>query len=420
MKYFRFTTVVWNKYYTDTFLKACLPSLFAPGNIPSMLGGIPIKYRIYTTAYDAKYIQKSSIYRSVENRIEMEIDVNLVDKLLLRSDDKRKIYNTCYAHSIKDTNSEDGGWIQIMPDILFADGCFAEVATLVRSGKRLILAPAGYRTYRDLMLPTILSKYQLSDGSISISSRDLVGLSMRCILPWATGTFSGNYARLGFHWGVHWNVKNQGILQRSYMTYPVFIYPENKDEVLRYDDLSIEATNYLERSVPNILDVYTLEDSDRYCSLDLEKNTVPTDHNPLIPRKMTYHHFQIPSVIETALIGKRYIKSVYARTWLKSKIRYRYGNDDVDGLKEWEKTETQSDRFVNSVFTMIELFEKYRLAELIGKKFRGLEHRAYTIKIRIIRGVCVRTFPLIELTMVTPLMQLIQKTKSKKRLGEEQ
>ena len=132
-----------------------------------------------------------------------------------------------------------------MPDLICSDGSFSTVAALAKAGKRLIFAPCAYRTYKDLYLPTILSNYKLADGSISISAHDLVDMSIDCICEGTQGIFWGNYAPEAFHWGVYWHVKNQGLLLRSYCCLPILIYPENKDELPVYKDLSIEATDYL-------------------------------------------------------------------------------------------------------------------------------------------------------------------------------
>ena len=376
MKCFNLQTVVWGQAYTKTFADAVFPSLFAPGNIPAMAAGsTPVKYRIYTTARDAEVIRQSPAFELGRNTVPIEFDVNMVTDLLRDDTEKRKIFNLCYAHAIEHANTQDAAWVGIMPDLICSDGSFSTVAALAKAGKRLIFAPCAYRTYKDLYLPTILSNYKLADGSISISAHDLVDMSIDCICEGTQGIFWGNYAPEAFHWGVYWHVKNQGLLLRSYCCLPILIYPENKDELPVYKDLSIEATDYLERAVPNVQDIYSIEDADDFFALDLEHYPPSPHRDASIPRRFVPLPLQTPSIIEFALIGKNYMKSVHARNYLKAKIRMRYRACDAEGRKEWQKVEAQSDKFIRRVFVLMNLICKYPLLERIAKKCRPLEIR---------------------------------------------
>ena len=340
MKYFQLVTVVWGAPYIETFLNTALPSLLAPRNIPAMIGDIPVKYRIYTSSQDISYLQKSTICELANKYVDLELCTDLVDHLLEENTDKRKLFNLCYEHIIKEINLNDGAFVQLLPDLLYSDGSLSTIAMLAKSGKRLILGPSAYRSYKNIILPKVIAKYALDDGSISILTKDLCGLSRDGMLQSTTQIFWYNYSRLTFHWGVYWNVKNQGILQRSYCNLPVLIYPEDKKELPAYNGLSIEGTEYLEKAVPNTNDVYVIEDADEFLALDMENHPVINDFSPLIPNNSIRHFTRIPSIIETALVGKNYIKGSYARNYLKSRIRYRYGNDSEMGRKEYRESRT--------------------------------------------------------------------------------
>ena len=369
MRYFRITTVVWGTEFIELFVKATLPSLLAPGNLPSMRDGIPLKYRIYTTPQEAQLIQASPVYRFLSEGVEMEMDVNLLGKLLSHNNDKYHVVNLCFADAIKDTNLDDGAWIWVHPDTVYADGSFSTIARVARAGKRIFLTPTALRAYTHAVLPILLSDFQLKDGSISIPARNLVKLSFDYTFAKWENLYWDQYNRMGPHGCVFWHVNNQGVLQRSYWTDPVMIYPEEKDEVPIYKGVSIEATDYLERAVPNPRDIYVVEDTDEFykCSIETVSGSATRDSS------------RHPSVVEFALRAKYEIQGVYVRDYLRSRVRYRYCNPSEDDDKEWKEIEALSDQFVDSVFRAIERFDKYPLVELTARFFRRLEYMPFRV-----------------------------------------
>ena len=66
------------------------------------------------------------------------------------------------------------------------------------------------------------------------------------------------------------------------------------------------------------------------------------------------------------------------------------------------------DNFVQNVFLLIQLFEKYPLIHNLAKKFRDLEARSYNIKVRGIGGIIIRIFPLLELTVLRLILNVIK------------
>ena len=427
MKYTRFTTVVWNNHYTKVFVEGCLPSLLTPGNLPSFnQDGLPIKYRIYTTSNDAEFIRKSPIYKVLENNVELEMDVNLVSKLILNNNDKFHIYNLCFSHAIKDTNSDDGSWIWIHPDDVFSNGSFSTVYKAVQSGKRAIFSMSGLRTYKQSMLPILLSNYQSNDGLISISGRDLVRLSVEYATGKMKKLYWGEYSRTLYHSSVLWNVKNEGILQRAIYGNLIFLYPEKKDEMPLYNGVSIEVTDYITRSVPNKEDLHIVNNTDDYynCSmenLNIESSTEPSSRISRITHQFIQYFDNyvtcIPSILDTALMYNNFIEHDI-REFFMTRHYYFYGNNIRTNSKQWKKIKDQSDNFANCVFTLMDIFDKYPRIMNLARKFRVLELRTYKIKPKIIRFLCVRIFPLIELIIFKPIVRLMSRTENLKPLGE--
>jgi len=52
-------TVLWGENFIDRYLKTTLPTLLAPGNIPTFTAGRQCEYRIYTTAKDAEILSSA-------------------------------------------------------------------------------------------------------------------------------------------------------------------------------------------------------------------------------------------------------------------------------------------------------------------------------------------------------------------------
>ena len=60
------TVVVWGQRFRNYLLEYCLPSLLAPGNIPSLAGQRPAKFIFTTTAEDWQAIQATAIFQTLK------------------------------------------------------------------------------------------------------------------------------------------------------------------------------------------------------------------------------------------------------------------------------------------------------------------------------------------------------------------
>src|SRR5271155_5483826 len=66
---FYLVLVVWGEQYRNYFLDFCLPSLLAPGNIPTLAAKRPTKYLIATTRSDWEEIRHTTIFRELERYV---------------------------------------------------------------------------------------------------------------------------------------------------------------------------------------------------------------------------------------------------------------------------------------------------------------------------------------------------------------
>jgi len=379
---FQFVCIVWGT-HLNFFLEACLPSLFASHNIPAIYKKIPIKFLIYTSKDDENAILQSKIFKYINqnfSEINWEIDNDLIadafskrvelnyqlsSKLSSNFVDNsyfRKINNDCISHAIERVNKENSAILLIYPDVVFANGTINSVYKVACTGKRLIWGSSAYRTYGINVL-SILQKDYRSGECLSISSRELVKISLEYMLPNMHKTFWGNFDRHKFHSSILWQGNGQ-LIQRSICMEPAYLYPENKDIKFIYKGMGIEGTDFWDKAVPDPSKVHYIGDSDDYFTLDLEmmETTMPHQLN-FRPKKIL-----VPSSIEFALMLKNYIQGTHARNIFKTNVTYRWkaGNDN-------SKEEKLAFDFTRKVLLLVTILEKHPFLEKILLITRKIE-----------------------------------------------
>jgi hypothetical protein len=379
---FQFVYIVWGS-HVNFFIEACLPSLFASHNIPSIYKIIPIKFRIYTSKDDESKIIQSGIYKYINEKypeINWKIDNDFIDDLYSKkvklnyqlskklsydyvdNSYHRKIYNDCISHATEKVNRENSAILQIFPDVVYANGTINSVYKFACEGKRLIWGPSAYRTYGKNIL-SILQKEYRSGVCLSITSRELVKISLEYMLPNMLKTFWGNFDRKSFHWGILWTCNGQ-LIQRCFCMEPAYLYPENKDVKFIYKGLGIEGTDFYDKAVPDPSKVHYIGDSDDYFTLDLEdmETTIPQPLN-FLPKKLL-----VPSSIEFALMLKNYVQGTHARNTFKTHVTYRWeaGNDN-------SKEEKLAFDFTRKVLLLVTILEKHPFLERILLITRKIE-----------------------------------------------
>jgi hypothetical protein len=161
---FYFVMVVWGERYRNYFLEYCLPSLLAPGNIPSIAGHRPAKYLVATTPVDWAAMQATAIFSTLKRYIEP-----VYVELPPCPPERPYWLQNIFGHKLCcDIIFRDKAYrLFTSPDSVFSDGSVARMHELALRGSEVILKltvpqadeAKAFRTLRKLdMLPDVSSR----------------------------------------------------------------------------------------------------------------------------------------------------------------------------------------------------------------------------------------------------------------------
>lgn len=255
---FHLINVVWGEAYTNFFLTICLPTQLSPGNLPAFRNSCQSTYKIYTTAKDAATITRHPSYLALSEVIDTEIKVfNVPDDYLRLYHHTLMTY--CHNHAIVEANRDNSALIILCPDTAWSDRTFTNIIKISKTKKRVVAVPS-LSVVTETFVPEFIEKFGSSDRtSISISSRDLVKLSLAHLHP-LMKSYTWENKGVSNIWPsyFHWDVDGTGILTRSFRMHPLMIDPVIKN-VLAPDPID---SQYLSFACPNIDDFHVVDDSD--------------------------------------------------------------------------------------------------------------------------------------------------------------
>jgi len=319
-----FITPVWGEAHTKCFAEVCLPTLLAPGNIPSLSNAERCVYNIYTSPDDQRVIEHSVAYKRLVQYLQVlfhplpaEVD-KITNRYFVQSD--------CYRNGITAADKVGAAMIFLNADVIVADGGIRALLDIAKSGKRAILA-MGVRLIKENIVPYLLEHYRSKDGSvISITPRELVAVALPNLHPISkTHLYHGEGE--GFNpAGLFWRVGDQGILARCFHLHPVMVYPK-----IKYAPFSITIDeDYLVAACPDWDETYVVQDSDQFCAFELSN----ADR-------------RIPAMQRSSPLGDiiRWATS-YSNAYHRHFVRYVIRIHCSQSNRDWDSIQRESDRVI--------------------------------------------------------------------------
>lgn len=333
---FYLVTVVWGEDYTDLYLRVVLPTQLSAGNLPALSQVSKVTYAIYTTSRDAESIE-SRIYSLLSELVDIEI-ISIDDIDL--NQNKYVACNECHKRAIMAANKEHATLVFLPPDAIWSDGSFARMAEIAETGKRVMLTGTDVRVARETFVEEFLQKFPLQGDEIrSVSSRDLVKLSLEHLHPFAQSSYweSSTSNRWPSH--INWRVNNRGLLARCFHIHPLMINPSRKDILpsITYD------ADYIAQACPNLNEFYIVEDSDEVTFASITGMRDPGLASHILPDRRL-------SAIGVAAWASLNVSSHHCY-FFNHKIRIHA--DEISA--EWEAVEKQADRIAGQINLWIKL-----------------------------------------------------------------
>lgn len=327
-----FITPVWGREYTRCFLNVCLPSLLAPGNIPSLKSDGQCIYSIYTTPDDLRVIQNSSAFELLRRCL--PVFFHPIRQKVDQTTNQYFVQSDCYRRGIRTADKADAGIIFINADVVVADGGIRALTRILTSGKRAILA-LGIRLNKNAVAARLLEHHSSSAGAvISIKPRELAALALPNIHQITKAhLFHGEGEDL-HPAGLFWRVGDEGLLAHCFHLHPLVVCPTVKNAPF---SVTIDE-DYLMASCPDKNDHYIIQDSDEFLACEL------TDENRQIPA--------IPRTSNLREIAKWAYSNANTshRELIRHAIKIHAGQSD---LHAWSETEREAQKVVDEVLAYL-------------------------------------------------------------------
>ena len=270
---FHVVALVWGNEYIDPFLELSLPSLLAPGNIPSLGAVAPVVFKFFTQAADVPRLTADPTVEALRKVAEVRFET--VDNLI--KSDKYAVMRTCHREALQDAYLVRAAVVFVVPDAVQSDGSFATVAKVVQAGKRVVMVPS-LRVVKESAAAQLRRRYMPTPGEpVVASARELVRLGMSHMHPdcrtrfWDRKDFTPNPVT------VQWKVNNDGFILRGFHLHPLLSFPTHPS----VHALSTLDDDLLLLACPDYNLFHVVEDSDDGFFVDLsplpQESLAPVD-----------------------------------------------------------------------------------------------------------------------------------------------
>src|SRR5579872_4225077 len=255
---------VWGYRFVLQFLKFCLPSLLAPGNIPAVSATLPTRLVVLSREGDKEMIRAHPSWIALQKFCTAEISG--IDDLITDSNHSAVI-TLAFARAVRQTGEAmvDTGFVLVMSDYLFADGALRTLLNRFLDGASGIVA-GNFQIVAEEAEPKLQESTSPISQAIVLPARDLVAWSLDHLHPATTA----NIVNLGRSHNFHtnrllWRVDKNTVIGRFYLMHPIGVRPEVTDFVV--------GSSFDYSFVPEMCpsgNVVRLADSDEYFVVEMQ------------------------------------------------------------------------------------------------------------------------------------------------------
>jgi len=215
-------TAVWGDWHITQLLEMNLPTLLAPGNLPSFTRDRRVVYEIFTRENDRPRLAQSPIINRLRESMEIEFTI-LAPELL---GNPIAAHHHAWEKSRQAAARRRGYVLYLPPDVAWSDGSFQHLAQLLDSGRRAIFM-TYLRAESASFTAALRAGPRNADDPLVISGRELVGIALQCLHPLMAASLIGS-PRIPRHPEMlFWPIKGEGLSLRV-LAREMFLYDPNR------------------------------------------------------------------------------------------------------------------------------------------------------------------------------------------------
>jgi hypothetical protein len=359
---FHLSTVVFGQRYIRSFLDVSLPSELASGNLPALAGGGHV-YHLFCLRGETSLITSSSPFKRLAGLLEVkihEID-SMAAELAVRLINKYDLMTACYQISAREAGRCGAGVVALWADTILSNGTLARLLELARGGTRCVAVACNQVSDDEALRNDLRPHYRCADV-LDISPRALVRATIEHLSPaWHhyfvdQPGYPDNSPSL-----MAWRIENDGLLVRSHVLHPILAYPLRGGELAPSYGSGLDCSAYYGECSANGNEIHIVDDSDEFCLASLD--------NQVVVRAL-------PEMLNTVRLATflNATRLPHTKEFLARKIRY-HSSDLSD---RWGHEESRSDRFVESIFSLLDVFDREPSLHADLLKLVARDHTPYS------------------------------------------
>lgn len=311
--------VLWGKETRDLYFQHILPTQLGPGNLPFFASQNGC-YHCFTTAEDRKEIVRYEAFQKLERLL----PVHFSEIELGREKNKYRLMTDCHRKAVSEAAKVNAPLVFLAPDLLFSEGSMRYLIGAIQRGKRVLLTPT-IRSQKEGFIRELEKKPRFEP----VSSRELAGLSLHTIHPFALQQFWGKTEISSWPSHLYWKIDESNLLIRAFHLHPLLIWPE-KPAPLR----STIDDDFYSHACPDKKNWEIIQDSDQLFVVDL-----------------TESDFQLKKWMKPTLANLGYWAYQYASSAHKSFVKLPIWVHSEEAKPEWKRIQDGSDAVISAILS---------------------------------------------------------------------
>jgi 2-polyprenyl-3-methyl-5-hydroxy-6-metoxy-1,4-benzoquinol methylase len=222
---------VWGYEFCRQFLRLSLPTLLAPGNVPTLARTLPTEFVFLTSRRDEPMIRDSAGFRQLAKVC--RVSFLLVDDIVTEGNHSTTV-TLAYARAMRLTGAEmlDTCFFFLVSDYIVADGSLASVIERIMAGASGVQA-GNFQIVEDDAMPWFSENPERMEEPLILPPRDLMQWSLARLHP-AT---IANTVNVPLSHSTHsnrlfWRVDADTLIGRFYLMHMICVRPEVTDFVV--------------------------------------------------------------------------------------------------------------------------------------------------------------------------------------------
>ncbi|MEI6242215.1 MAG: hypothetical protein WCP39_02280 [Chlamydiota bacterium] len=250
-------TVVWGEEFILTFLELVFPLHIE--NLKKIKNTSDWIYRIFTTNTGKIEIENNCFFSELKTS---GIVIEFIEMAEEKGENKYRRMSKCHDQALEYAYNRKAGFFLLSPDTIFSNDAFANVLSLVESGKRAVFV-ASIRLCKE----SFVKEWKFFDVA-TMTSRDLVGLALQHLHPVTKSLFWGKNFLNTNPSHLYWKLGQDGILVRGFNLHPFFLWPRKPCSAIH---TTIDG-EFVDQFEQNMDEVVVIEDSDEIAMFEVSRS----------------------------------------------------------------------------------------------------------------------------------------------------